>query len=127
MPIQIYALLTWTTRDRAPVIGPEVEEFLGRALPAIARRHGAHVIELGVVPDHVHVLLSLPTKIDFPTLVQSLKGATARIANRDGIARGERLRWATGYDLRTVSPGRALARVRQYVAGQKAHHGVEGQ
>jgi len=95
MPIQIYALITWTTRERMPVIESGVEEFLGRALPAIARRHGAHVIRLGIVPDHVHVLLSLPTRFDIPALVRdSRRDGTSRQPRRN---RGRRtVRWATG-------------------------------
>ena len=78
---------------------------------------------LGIVRDHVHLMLELPASFDVPRLVQGLKGASARIANRDRVARHESLRWAQGYDLRSVGP-RQLGVVKQYVKNQASHHDV---
>lgn len=121
MPFQIFVHLTWTTLERRRLIDADVARYLGRALPSIATRHGGQLIQLGIVSDHVHVLLGLPHHVDVPRLVQALKGATARIANRDGIASKRPLRWAQGYDLRSVSPGN-VEKVRSYVRRQSAHH-----
>ena len=122
MPFLLYALMTWTTRDRAPLITAQVAEFLRQAIPEIALRYGTTVLETGIVDDHVHVLVRLPLRPDIPRLAQGLKGATARIANRDGIARkAEPLHWATGYDLRSVSP-RGLRDARTYVRSQLMKH-----
>ena len=121
MPVTLYALLTWTTFERHPVIDAACAEFLRRFLPAAARRYGAEVIAIGVVRDHVHLLLLLPPVIDIPRLVQGLKGASARIANRDRVITGDKLRWASGYDLRSVSP-QAVNRVRAYIENQGSRH-----
>ena len=123
MPAQILVLLTWTTRLRAPLVGSEANALLARLLPAIARRHGADTIALGIVPDHVHHLLRLPLQIDIPRLVQGLKGASARITNREGKGGKERLRWANGYDLRSIGL-KELHRAIAYVERQAEHHGV---
>src|SRR5437763_7928606 len=127
MPIHLYALLTWTTRQRETCISPSVADFLERLLPSIALRHRARVLELGIVPDHVHALLQLDSGVDIPRLVQGLKGASARLANRDGVATKLPLRWASGYDFRSVSPG-ALPRVCEYVRRQPGRlgNGVPG-
>jgi putative transposase len=79
------------------------------------------MLAVGMVRDHVHLLLELPPTYSVPRLVQGLKGASARIANRDLIARHESLRWAQGYDLRSVGP-QQLAVVRDYVRNQALHH-----
>jgi REP-associated tyrosine transposase len=121
MPVRIYAHLSWTTFGRLPLIDAPISDFLRRFLLDESLRHGARVIELGVVRDHVHVVLELPPKYDVPRLVQGLKGASARVANRDGIAGHESLRWAQGYDLRSVSP-RQLRDAVEYVRGQARHH-----
>src|SRR5438034_1377594 len=94
VPIRLYAMLTWTTLRRLPLIHSRAAAFLRRVLPEIARRHDARVIELGIVRNHVHLVLELPARVDIPRLVQGLKGASARIANRDGIMLRARLRWA---------------------------------
>src|SRR5260221_8381917 len=84
MPFRFYAHLSWTTWARLPLITEQVAHFLGPFLLAEAKRHGARVMEMGIVRDHVHLLLELPPVYDAPRLVQGLKGASARIANRDG-------------------------------------------
>ena len=86
MPFLLYALVTWTTRDRGPLITVQVEAFLRKTLAQIAHRHGAAVLAMGIVDDHVHLLVRLPARFDVPRLAQGLKGTTARLANRDRIA-----------------------------------------
>ena len=122
MPVRIYAHLSWTTFARLPLIDERVAEFLCRFLLEEARRHGARAIEIGVVRDHVHILLELPAAFDVPRMVQGLKGASARLANRDGFAGHNPLRWAAGYDLRSVGV-KQLRDVAEYVRGQEGRHG----
>ena len=121
MPVRLYALLTWTTLRRLPLIHPTAAAFLRRMLPEIARRHGTRVIEPGIVRNHVHIVLELPPRVDIPRLVQGLKGASARIANRDGVMPRARLRWADGYDLRSLSVP-DLRRAIRYVRTQAERH-----
>ena len=78
MPFRFYAHLSWTTWARLPLIDEQVAHFLGPFLLAEAKRHGARVVEIGIVSDHVHLLLELPPVYDTPRLVQGLKGASAR-------------------------------------------------
>jgi REP element-mobilizing transposase RayT len=110
MPVTIYALLTWTTRDRAELIDADGAAFLRQFLPKAARQYRAQVLAMGIVRDHVHLLLFLDALVDVPTLVQRLKGASARIANRDRVMGVVRLRWAKGYGpavgVATSRPGR---------------------
>jgi REP element-mobilizing transposase RayT len=121
MPVRLYALLTWTTLRRLPLIHAGAASYLRQMLPAIARRHGVRVVEIGMVSDHVHLVLELPPRPDIPRLVQGLKGASARIANRDGVMPRAPLRWANGYDLRSVGV-RDLRRAIAYVRAQSARH-----
>jgi putative transposase len=121
MPVRLYAHLTWTTLRRLPLLNPDVARFLDRFLRQEAARHGSRVLEMGIVSNHVHAILQLPPVIDIPRLVQGLKGASARIANRDGLMPRARLRWADGYDLRSVGL-RQLPNALRYVSTQADHH-----
>jgi REP element-mobilizing transposase RayT len=122
VPATLYAHLTWTTLERAPLIDAAVADLLRRFLPAQAERFGVLVMELGIVRDHVHMLLLLPAGCPIAQLVQALKGASARVANRDGVAPpGRPLGWDRGYDLRSVSP-QALGKVADYVRRQGERH-----
>ena len=126
MPVRLYAHLSWTCWARLPLIDEAVADFLSPFLLAEAKRHGARVIEIGVVPNHVHLLLELPAAYNVPRLVQGLKGASARLANRDGHARNKSLRWDSGYDLRSVGI-KQLPQVANYVRLQERKHGSPGQ
>jgi REP element-mobilizing transposase RayT len=104
-----------------PLIHTAAATFLRRVLPEIARRHGTRVVDLGIVRNHLHLVVELPPRVDIPRLVQGLKGASARIANRDGLMPRARLRWANGYDLRSLSV-RDLKRAIRYVRRQSDRH-----
>ena len=121
MPAHLFAILTWTTREREPLIDAEGARFLKRFLPATAKRNGAEVKAIGVVQNHVHLVLHLYPIVDVPRLVQSLKGASARVINRDGVMPGKKLRWASGYDLRSISP-RSFLQAKRYVENQGRRH-----
>jgi len=60
MPVRLYAHLVWTTFARLPLIDQDVADFLRRFLPVEAQRHGASAIEIGIVRDHVHMIIELP-------------------------------------------------------------------
>jgi len=120
MPFRLYAMITWTTRARVDLLDQQGARFLERFLTTMARRNGAEILATGIVSDHVHVLVRLGPVVDIPRLVQGLKGASARVANRDQVMR-RRLRWANGYDLRSVSP-QGLNAARAYLAHQATHH-----
>ncbi len=66
MPTTLYAHLTWTTYRRKPLIDGGVARFLRKFLPATAKRCGADLLSVGIVNDHVHALLLLPSQIDVP-------------------------------------------------------------
>jgi putative transposase len=121
LPVRIYVHLSWTTFGRLPLIDQAVGAFLKRFLLEEAARHRVRVIEIGIVRDHVHMILLLPPSFDVPRMVQGFKGASARIANRDGVVRRESLRWDQGYDLRSVGLNQVNAQV-TYVRIQDIHH-----
>ena len=121
MPVRLYVHLTWTTLQRQALITPDVVAFLRRFLPREAERHGARVLAIGIVADHVHVVLRLAAVNNIPRMVQSFKGASARVANREGLTPRAPLRWAEGYDLRSLGV-RQLRTVMDYVENQAHRH-----
>src|SRR3989475_11499232 len=98
MPVRLYAHRTCASFKRHSLISPAVAEFLRRFLPREAQRHGARLLAAGIVADHVHVVVQLPAINNIPRLVQGLKGASARLINREGLMPRAPLRWAEGYD-----------------------------
>ena len=119
---RIYFHITWTTRDRAPLIDRAVAEFLQLFLPTVARQERAAIVELGLVDNHVHALVRANPNTSVPRLVQRFKGASARLATKKGVANEALgLRWAKGYNIESVGP-RALDVARDYVRSQGTRH-----
>jgi REP element-mobilizing transposase RayT len=119
MPHALYVHLVWVTLERRRMITGRVASFLRRFLPAEATRHGCEVVALGLVPDHVHMVLRIPPRGDLPRMVQGLTGASSRLGNLESTVG---LRWEKGYQIKTVSPS-GLPRVIAYVKNQAQRHG----
>ncbi len=118
---RLFLHVVWTTRDRAPTIDARRAEYLGENLPIVARQERGHVLALGIVTTHLHLLLRVHPTTQIPRLLQRMKGGTAHGVNR-GIPPGPRqLRWARGYSVTSVHP-KALEAVREYVLSQNVRH-----
>ncbi|HEX9691035.1 MAG TPA: IS200/IS605 family transposase [Gemmatimonadales bacterium] len=121
MPSTVYVHLVWKIRVQSPELDASAAAVLTKLLPALARKHGATLLEVSILQDHVHTLLLLPPVVDIPRLVQGLKGASSRILNRDRGDAPRPFRWASGYSLHSVSP-RAREAVARYIRNQRLRH-----
>lgn len=121
MGAHLYLHVTWTTLNRLPLMDGRVQAFLESFLRTKATQHETSVLAIGMVNDHVHMVIEVQPVFDLPSLMQGLKGASARIANRDGHAQRRPLQWAPGYDARTVGVTQLRSVVR-YVESQASHH-----
>jgi len=122
---RLYCHIVWTTRDRAPLIDVGLARFLMTFLRGVARQERAHVLELGMVRTHVHLLCRVHPTTDLSRLLQRLKGGSAAVAGKERrSSEGTHLRWAKGYSIRSVGP-RNLATVREYLRQQPVRHPAE--
>ena len=106
---RLYIHLIWTTRNREPLIDRDIARFLCRFLRAMARKEQAHILEIGLVQTHLHILARLHPTTAVSTLVKRLKGASSAVATTEGLGTNGRLYWSKGYSVDTVSR-RNLAR-----------------
>ncbi len=119
---RVYFHLVWTTQDRMPLIDEDRARCLRRLVPAIAREAGAHLLGLGVVTTHLHVLVRVPPGFDCGRFVGRTKSVSALLARRDRLGDPSRpRRWVEGYSVTSVGPGE-VERVLQYVLGQSRRH-----
>lgn len=122
---RLYFHVTWTTRDRVPLLSLELARFLSRFLPAIGRQERVKILALGMVSTHLHLLIRVHPTTEIPRLLQRMKGGSANLAQREGHnGNGPELRWAKGYNIESVSP-RQVALVIAYVSHQPEHHPSE--
>lgn len=116
---RLYAHIVWTTKHRAPLIDLRVARFLDRFLRAVARQERALILELGLVDDHIHLLIRHHPLTHIPKLLQRLKGASSNVASRE--RHSDTLLWARGYAIGSVSR-LALNTARAYVRDQPLRH-----
>ena len=85
----------FSTKERVPVLTPEIRENLWPYLGGIAKQNGLRAKCVGGVADHVHLLLSLPTTIAVSKAIQLMKaGSSAWI--HQAIPKTAKLFLATG-------------------------------
>ena len=64
----------FSTKERRPIIIPALRERLWPFLGGIARQNNMKAVEIGGMPDHVHILLSLPSTVSIAKAMQLIKG-----------------------------------------------------
>ena len=100
----------------------ELRRELGGVFRALAAQRESQVLEGHLLPDHVHMLLSIPPKYSVAQVVGFIKGKSAIHIARTFIGKkrnftGEHF-WARGYFVSTV--GRDEQTIRQYIRNQEA-------
>ena len=106
---------------RRKVLYGELKRHLGPVFRQLAEQRESRVEEGHLMPDHVHMLLSIPPKYAVSQVVGYIKGKSAIHLAR---VYGERRRgfvgqsfWARGYFVSTV--GRDETVVREYIKNQE--------
>ena len=99
----------------------ELRADLGSVFRELARRKESEIMEGHVMPDHVHMMISIPPKYAVAQVIGYIKGKSAiHIArtyhNRKQNFVGHHF-WARGYYVSTV--GRDEETVREYIRNQE--------
>src|SRR5216684_4073629 len=76
--VSSYYHCVFSTKARRPLIPPDLRERLWPFLGGIARQNQMKAIEVGGMPDHVHILLSLPSTIPIAKALQLIKGGSSK-------------------------------------------------
>jgi len=112
--------LVWSTDRRQLWIDRAWQERLYRCLAGIARRKGAILLCAGGAPDHVHLYVSLGSRLSVANLVDALKANSSRWIH-DTFPDLRLFAWQGGYSAFSVCK-RCEHRVIGYIKNQEAHH-----
>ena len=100
---------------------------IGAILRQLCQWKGVEIIEGNMMPDHVHILVSIPPKYSVSAFMWYLKGKSAMmIFERHANLKykfGNRNFWATGYYVSTV--GINTATVQKYIREQEKQDQIE--
>lgn len=108
----------WSTKNRMPLITPEIAVRLYPYLAGIAKLHQFQIIDSGGVADHIHTLIALSPPISLAKAVQLIKGGSSKWV-RETFQTD--FAWQEGYGAFTVSVS-DLKKTQKYLANQEAHH-----
>ena len=112
-----------TPKYRRKIIYNQYRESLKEILKNLCKYKGIEIIEGHMMPDHVHLLLSIPPKYSVSQIMGYLKGKSA-LMMFDKHANlkykfGNRHFWAEGYYVSTV--GLNEATIKKYIQEQEKH------
>ncbi len=111
--------IVFSTKDRVPLIGDDLQESLYGYVGGILRGQRGILLEIGGMPDHVHLLVKLKADLAIATAVRLIKSNSSGWVNENRKIQG-RFEWQAGYFAVSVSESR-VAEVRRYIQTQREH------
>jgi REP element-mobilizing transposase RayT len=112
--------LVFSTKNREPLIAPEIEPDLYAYLGSVFRDMHCPLLEGNGMPDHVHLLFQLARTVTVADLVEEAKKSSSKWLKTKG-QRFAGFYWQTGYGAFSIGES-GVADLRQYIRNQKAHH-----
>lgn len=112
--------VVWCPKYRRPVLVNEVAARLKAIVAGVTDGVSAELIEVEVMPDHVHLLVEVDPQFGIHKLVKLVKGRSSRVLRQEFPALKSRLPtlWTNSYFVSTVG-GSPLSVVKQYIENQK--------
>jgi putative transposase len=111
----------WCPKYRRPVLTGDVAIWLNEVLREICAELGSEVMALEILPDHLHLLLQMPTPTLAPAQIAfRLKGASSHTLRREFPSLRSRLptRWSRSDYIGTVGDA-SKAVIERYIAAQR--------
>lgn len=116
-----YFHVVWATRLREPALRPEEFGVVERVVAAALVDERVVVHAVGCMPDHVHVVASVPPSQSVSMVVKRWKGSSSHAINHERRFREPRFAWQAEYGVHTFGRN-ALSAVVNYVNNQANHH-----
>lgn len=112
--------VVWCPKYRRKVLVNDVEKRLRELIYQECQSLHAEIIELEIMPDHVHLLVEVDPQFGIHKLVKQIKGSTSRILRKEFSFLTTKLPtlWTNSYFVATVG-GAPLEVIKQYIENQK--------
>ena len=115
--------IVFTPKYRRKAIYGQYKESIGKILRQLCGYKGIEIVEGHLMPDHIHMLVSVPPKYSVSQFMGYLKGKSSlMIFDKHANLKykfGNRHFWAEGYYVSTV--GLNEATIRKYIQEQESH------
>ncbi len=111
--------IVWCTKYRKAALTPPVDAYLKKILYTIEHEFRGNIIELEVMPDHVHVLVEVDPQFGVARLIKLMKGRSSRyIREKFPALKRMKALWSNSCYISTVG-GAPLEVVKSYIRNQK--------
>ena len=112
--------VVWCPKYRRKVLTGEIAERLKELISSAASEINVDIIEMEVMPDHVHLLMEVDPQYGINRAVRHIKGSSSRVLRNEFPSLKSRLPalWTNSYFVSTVG-GAPLAVIKQYIENQK--------
>ena len=121
--------IVFTPKYRRKIIYNQYKKDLAEILHDLCAYKGVEIIEGHLMPDHVHMLVSIPPKISVASFMGYLKGKSSLIVfDRHANLKykyGNRHFWCRGYYVDTV--GKNAKKIEEYIRNQLAEDKLNDQ
>ena len=116
---KLFYHIVFGTKRREPLVSATLCKDLYAYIGGIIRAHKSALVEIGGMPDHVHLVVRTRPDISVSELVRLVKANSSKWANERGGSTG-RFAWQEGYGAFSVSFSQ-LPALREYVRNQAEH------
>lgn len=112
--------VVWCPKYRRKVLVNGVDTRLKELVISLCQEFSVELIELEIMPDHVHLLVDVDPQFGIHNLIKRIKGRTSRILRQEYQQLRTKLPtlWTNSYFVSTVG-GASLKIVKQYIESQK--------
>ncbi len=112
--------VVWCPKYRRPVLEGDARWQLTQILRDVAQERRAEILELKVMPDHVHLLVDVDPQYGIHRLIKQMKGRSSRILRATFRSLRSRLPtlWTNSYFVATTG-GAPLAVIKRYIEQQR--------
>ncbi|RMF81554.1 MAG: IS200/IS605 family transposase [Chloroflexi bacterium] len=116
-----YYHLVWATKNRAPLISPQIETVVIHAIKEKSVKLESPIIAINTVSDHIHVAVSIPPKLAVSEWARNVKGYSTHEVNAMFPDLPSPFYWQNGFAVLSFGL-KTLGYVSDYVNRQKEHH-----
>lgn len=112
--------MVWCPKYRRSVLTDEIAERLKELIQETASGINADIIEMEIMPDHVHLLMEVDPQYGINRAVRHIKGVSSHTLRTEFPSLKSRLPtlWTTSYFVSTVG-GAPLEAIKKYIENQK--------
>jgi putative transposase len=112
--------VVWCPKYRRKVLIGPIETRLKQIIHEVCAEHQAEIEELEVLPDYVHLLVSVDPQFGIHRLMKLVKGRSSRFLRQEFpvVKRKLPTLWTNSYFVGTTG-GAPLALIKQYIEQQK--------